>query len=289
LICCGTLVVFITLHELVHLSVGRLLHLPTHFINPTAACLSDADAASAPGAALAWMNGAAPVFTMTVGLFALGLLRATPRRRGSLAWSLLGWIALLGVPYIGVQLMLLAAPASARGNGVDSAAVVIGYFGITNAPRIVLVIVGTLVAIASGFWLAPVLRPSDEPAVIGVTPPPLWRRALAAAFLFSATAVLALGALKMSRRPSTSSPAPFLLAFMLSAIGLALRTRWSAPRSRFVRDQWILPALIASVCLMIFGLLVPSDYSIAPVMLLPQLLVAAFAAGRLPRDRESAQ
>jgi hypothetical protein len=281
--CIVTFVVCVTLHELVHLWVGRLFDLPTHFINLTAAGVSDTDAATAPALALAWMNGVAPLFTMACGVGALFAAEPARRRGWTDTASVLAWIAIFGVPYIGAQMMLAAAPASLRGNGADSAAVLVGYFGIAGMARLAIVLIGTLIAMAAGFWLPRAIVPihAQSARVADSTQlgrVPGWRCVIAGLFVAIAVGFAGLGSLKVLRHPDASTPGPFLLALVAWSLALALRATWTSPGARFVRDQWIAPAAVASVVLGVLGVVFPSDYSVTALILLPQLLVAAFAS-----------
>src|SRR4029079_10372842 len=91
-------------------------------------------------AARAWMAGVAPLFTSIVGISALLVAPSARRRQYDTAATILGWIAVLGIPYIVVQLMTLAGPAG----GVDAAAVLVGYFGITGMLRGALAVRGSV-------------------------------------------------------------------------------------------------------------------------------------------------
>ncbi|HEY5060525.1 MAG TPA: hypothetical protein VII52_03265, partial [Gemmatimonadaceae bacterium] len=97
----------VTVHELVHIAVGHSLGIGGHFTSLTSADADSARAGVASAGVRAWMAGSAPLFTALTGGAAL-LLASRARRHGSggLA-TVLGWIAIFSIPYIGVQLMTL--------------------------------------------------------------------------------------------------------------------------------------------------------------------------------------
>lgn len=264
--------------------------LPTHFINLTAAGVSEADAAVAPAVTLAWMNGVAPLLTMACGVAALFAAEPAKRHGHALIACALGWIAVFGVPYIGLQLMLVAAPANLRGHGADSAAVLVGYLGIAGVPRALIVVLGTLIATMAGFWLPRAIVP--EPGRAARTAKsarwggvPAWRRLLAGLLVAGSIFLIGRGSLRILHQPDAAAQQPFLMALIAWSLGLCCLTRWTLPGARIVRDHWIIPAILASAILGVVGAASHSDYSTIALVLLPQLLVAAFAG----QARESRQ
>jgi hypothetical protein len=79
---------------------------------------------------------------------------------------------------------------------------------------------------------------------------------------------------------------PFLLADILWGMGLLLLTPWQRSGPRFVRDTWLVPAIVAMVVLTVIGVLFPSDYRAAGLFFLLQLATATFAARHAVFDRE---
>jgi hypothetical protein len=282
LVCLAVVVSFITLHELVHLGVGRIFGLPTHFLNPTGAGVSPEIGATAPAAALAWMNGVAPLFTMVAGVLAL-LAAPGVRRRAPRVAEALAWIAILGVPYIGLQMMIVAAPAELRGNGSDSPAVLVGYFGISPITRLLIACAGVAASIAAGFALPRALgdfsprdMPRDPPTA---TVPPL-RWVMAGVAWLAGLFLLLRGVARIASDPAHGNPGLLVLSTVLWAIGLTFVVRWRSPNPRFIRDRWIIPGAIASAVLVAFGVIYPSDYAVMPLALLPSLVTAAWASNR---------
>lgn len=63
------------------------------------------------------MNGAAPLFTVLAGFAALGVLsngRQLPERLR----IFLAWWAIFGIPYLGLQLMILVVPVDFSGSEI---------------------------------------------------------------------------------------------------------------------------------------------------------------------------
>ena len=198
-ICLVTVVAAIELHELIHLGVGRLAGLPARFLHLTAVGVTPEEAARADPAALAWMNGVAPVATMVLGVLAFAATSAPRPSMGPRVRNALIWVAIFGVPYIGLQLMLAAAPIDVRGAGADSAAVIGGYFQAPSTIRSILTVVGLAAYMASGFWLGRLLgdfaeRP-DRSESLGarLAAVSVWRRILAAVIGLLWIGTVALG------------------------------------------------------------------------------------------------
>lgn len=206
-ICLVTVVASIELHELFHLGVGRLAGLPARFLSFTAAGVRPEEAARADPAALAWMNGVAPISTMILGVLACAAASAPWRSIGPRTRYVLAWVAIVGVPYIGLQLMLAAAPISVRGDGADFAAVIGGYFQVAPAIRSVLAVIGLAIFLASGFWLE---RLVGDPAAqldrrmsLGerLAAVSVWRRVLA-----GMTGILWIGTIALAIYPRATVP-----------------------------------------------------------------------------------
>jgi hypothetical protein len=144
---------FITAHELVHIAAGHALGIGGHFTSLTSADADPLRALRAAPAARAWMTGAAPVFTMLAGLGALAAAPAARARNQRTLAAVLGWMAIFGISYVGVQLMTLAGPAGQNGTGVDTAEVLVGYLGIGHVARAALGLGGVTLLLGAGFVL----------------------------------------------------------------------------------------------------------------------------------------
>jgi hypothetical protein len=279
-LCVAATMAFIGAHELVHVVVGQALGLGAHFTSLTSA---DADATRAltagPGA-YAWMSGAGPLFTT---LASVGAVIAAPRARarGShLLAVVLGWMALFGLTSTGIQLMTLAGPAGVEGNGVDTAAVLVGYFKIGWIARVTLAFIGVVIVLGVGFALGNALgdhqRSSGEFAGVGGLSSP--RRTVGVALILFSIASVGVGAVLLIRGGQGNPMGPFFLADALWGGGWLVLTPWRRPGPRFVRDVWLVPAIAAMAVLTLVGILFPSDYTVAALFFLPQLATAAYAA-----------
>jgi hypothetical protein len=276
-VCLVTIMGAVTLHELIHIVVGHALGIGGHFTGLTSADADPASAAQATAGARAWMAGAAPLFTALTGVAAL-LLAPRARRQGyrGLA-TVLGWIAIFGIPYIGVQLMTLGGPA----RGVDTAAVLVEYFGIAGMPRVALAVGGVVFLLMAGSCLGAALgdsqpaKPAGLPAVAEIS---AVRRTIADALAAVSVGLIALGGGWLMRHGHGNPMGPFLLADILWGAGMLIKAPWQRPGPRFVWDVWLAPAIAAMGLLTLLGIVWPSDYTAAGLFFLPQLATAAYAA-----------
>jgi hypothetical protein len=277
LVCFGATIGIVTAHELVHIAVGHLFGVGGHFTNLTSADLDPAQNLAASAAARAWIAGSAPMFTVVTGLIALlAAPWARARRHDGLA-TVLGWIAIFGISYIGVQLMTLGGPAV----GVDTAAVLVGYFGITRTPRALLALCGTFALLGAGYVFGSALgdrRVSSSAAPADLRPTSAMRRTAGIACAILSICSIAAGAFLLFHAGKRNPVGFLLLADILWGAAMLTLTPWQQPGPRFVRDLWLAPAVVAMGVLTIVGLLFPSDYSAATLFFLPQLATAAYAA-----------
>lgn len=278
-----TIFLCVELHELVHLGVGWMAGLPARFLHLTAVGVAPDVAAQANPAALAWMNGVAPVFTVVLGLLAFAMV-ASPRRRfrPPLHYALT-WVAILGVPYAGFQLMLAAAPVRVRGDGADFAAVIGGYFQAPLAVRSIVAVSGVAVFVASGLWLGrllvdPAVKPGRAPSLgARLSAVPLWRRLFAVAVgILSICAAVMSGAL-LFRSDLRGMGLLALSAFWGWPIFFTLLVPWRRPGPAAVWRHWIIPGLCMAFALTVVGLVFPSDYTTFGFLLLASLPAAAWS------------
>src|SRR5579884_1587905 len=153
IICVISIVVFVTLHELFHLVVGLLLGLPAHLISPVSAGVSREAARHADGWRLAVMNGIAPLLTMILGVIVALLLTRFGRSWPDILNRFFSWWAILGIPYIGFEMMGTSNPTDYAGTGADPAAVA-GFLGISDPVRALVSFVALLFFLISGLFLS---------------------------------------------------------------------------------------------------------------------------------------
>jgi hypothetical protein len=248
-----------------------------HFTSLTSADSDSARAGAATAAARAWMAGTAPLLTSITGVGALLAAPWARRQQYHRVATILGWIAVFGIPYIGVQLMTLGGPAG----GVDTAAVFVGYFGIAGIPRAVLAVSGIVFTIAAGYWLGDALgdrQPVPSASINASGGISAARRIVGIAFAVLSTCLIGGGVVLLARPGRGNPMGLFLLADVLWAVGMLTATPWRQPGPRFVRDIWLAPAIMAMGLLTVLGAVFPSDYAAAGLFFLPQLATAAFVA-----------
>ena len=293
-VCLVTIVALIEVHELLHLVVGRLVGLPARFLNLTAVGVGLDEAARANPAALAWMNGVAPMVSIALGVLAFAVLSAHRRRFRPWVRYALTWVAIQGVPYAGLQLMTAAAPVRLRGDGADFAAVIGGYFQAPPEIRAILTVTGLAVFLASGFWLGRLLSDSSVSphrrlslgarlATVAV-----WRRLLAAVIGTLSIGTLAMGIVLLFQGNANGLRFLLLSAFVGWVAVVALLVPWRWPGAATVWRHWLLPGLLASLVLTVVGLAFPSDFASAVFALTPLLATAwrqAFWRVQIPARR----
>jgi len=283
-VCLVTLFAAIEFHELVHLAVGRMAGLPAHFLSLTSVGVEPDEVARAAPAALAWMNGVAPIVTMVLGFLAFAVLSASRRRLEPLTAYVLTWIAIMGVPYVGYQLMATAAPIQLRGDGGDSAAVIGGYFHAPPTVRVILAVAGGVLYVASGFWLNRLLadspvRPHRGPSLAArLSAVAVWRRLLAAALgiLLIGGVVKGTGLLLRDIDDVTGLTFLAFSAIIGWLLFVALLVPWRRPGAAAVWRHWLVPGLLANSLLMVVGFAFPSDYKTFGIAVLNPLLAAAW-------------
>ena len=271
------------LHESIHLLVGRLAGLPAHFLGLTSVGVTSAVAAVSAPIDLALMNGVAPLATMVLGLVALAAVPALRRSAPVAVTQFVAWCAIVGVPYIGLQTMLTAAPIRLRGDGADSAAVIGGYFGLSAGARALISLVGLVLYLASGFWLRRAVSDTDDTARGSVTAGrrlkglPVWR-IIAASILGLVVVALAVRSTVLLMNGNSRGilllvdGPPFAWAGMM-----AFLVSWRTPKALNVRDGWIFPGMLACVFLIALGVLSHTDdYSLIGEILLLPLITSAW-------------
>ena len=271
------------LHETFHLVVGRLAGLPAHFLALTSAGVTPSVAEHASPAALALMNGVAPIATMILGVVALV---AAPRLRGkapAAVTDFIAWCAIFAIPYIGLQTMVTAAPVDTRGSGADFAAVLGGYFGVSLVPRTIVSLAGFVIFIASGFWLRKVVserREALQPsATLGgrLRAVATWR-VVAALVLGLVLTAMTVRSFVLLVNGNSRGLALLVRGIVVWAAMVALLVRWQEPGARGVRDHWLFPGLAASACLIATGLLSHlGDYFLVGLLLALPLVTTAWS------------
>ncbi len=141
LVAMASLVFSIEIHELVHLLTARLMGIPARFLHFTAVGIPAADVPKYPPGELAIMNEIAPLFSIVVlGCGTYFWLKWRPFKP---SWRryFLTWVAILNLPYLGIQMMAMGGRVSPNGGGNDFATV-FAYFGASHFLRSWLGVIG---------------------------------------------------------------------------------------------------------------------------------------------------
>lgn len=239
-------------HELVHLLVGRLAGIPAAFTGLTSVGIPRADVHLYAGWRLALMNGSAPMFTVFVGFAVLGLMP----RLGHLPELLryfMSWWAIFGIPYLGLQAMIVVASVDFSGNGNDSAAVA-GYFLTGPWVLAIMSVAGFLYFMWSSRWVMRIIQSADGERAQGDAADcamAVWRRV--AAWLLVVIAIagsVGFSTLAFGLNPPGLS---VLAAFGGWPLACALLTRWRSPAARCVWRGWLIPGAIGMLALVPLG------------------------------------
>lgn len=268
---------FVTVHELAHLVVGRIAGIPAVFTSLTSAGVPKGTAGLYPPLALALMNGIAPLFTVIVGFAIYRILVRWPRTFG---WAryFLAWWAIFGIPYLGLQMMIAVTPVDYSGNGSDSAAVA-GYFHVPISVRAIICVAGFLLYMVSAVWVLAVIRAVDPyvRAAHTATDVPPWRRVLGYILVLAAMA----GIVTVAKRALYGEfPGAYMgAAFLGWAIAAAVLTRWHSQAARAVWIRWLLPEAIGMLALVPVGFIGSgNDYASIWLPVIPPVMAAAMFA-----------
>ncbi|HZR43393.1 MAG TPA: hypothetical protein VFB12_24980 [Ktedonobacteraceae bacterium] len=281
-----SLIIFVTIHELIHLVVGRAVGLPTYFFNLTSVGVSREVMVSAPSASLALMNGIAPLVTFVMGILVLSVLVAIGSRLPDLLNRFLAWWAIFGIPYIGLQMMASGGPVTVRGDGEDFAAVLVGYFGLPHLAIALISVVGGVLFLLVGFWLRRVLAIVE--GIPAAAPfrwkdlrivPTIWRRYIALALVVLLLVDILIGALQVAQGNYNAVSFFGFFAPLLWLIIVALLIPWRTPVATLIRNRWIIPGLVAGILFLILGILLPiaGDYGDIILYVLTPLLTTTWA------------
>lgn len=238
-------------HELVHLLIGRFAGIPAAFTGLTSVGIPRADVHLYAGWRLALMNGGAPIFTVLVGFAVLAVM---PRlgHFHRLVRYFLSWWAIFGIPYLGLQAMIVVARVDFSGNGVDSAAVA-GYFHAGPPALAVVSVAGFLYFLWSSRWVIRAIESADDriPRKAPAGAVAVWRRAITGLLVLVAIAAsVSFSILVFGLRPP---PLPVLTALGAWAIACVFLTRWRSPPARRVWRGWLIPGAIGMFALVPLG------------------------------------
>ena len=269
----------ISLHELMHFVVGRIAGIPAVFTGLTSAGVPEGSAAMYPQSSLALMNVSAPLFTVIVGFALYRTLARWPEALGRARYFFTWW-AIFGIPYLGLQMMIIVNYVDSSGHGADSAAVA-GYLHVPMSVRAIICVMGFVLYMVSAVWVLGVIRAvdGDLQAAHAATNVCIWRRVLGGVLIFAAIAC----AVTVARRAILGNfPGPYMgAAFLGWALAAAVLTPWRSPAARVVCAHWLLPGAIGMAALIPFGLIgAGNDYASIWLPMIPPVVGAAMFASR---------
>jgi hypothetical protein len=275
-----------TLHEVVHLAVGRSLGIPARFLNYTSVGIPITDAIHYPPMRLAVMNAAAPVFSFFFfGLLPLWIL-AKKRMKVREPWlSLLGWSTVFNTPYLGLQLMLAVNISAANGSGSDMAAVM-GAFAVPLGLRFLIGSLGYLVFIGSVLTVGRIFSGNSDIRLGSQNE--FRKRAGYGCFLFGFLSVCCGDRLILSGNQKAGMAFLALGGFLLLAIGSILLISFGGSRYLEFKFQWFLPALVGTFFMALVGIFLKKDYANFWLILIPSALsIGAVMTGSPAPYREA--
>jgi hypothetical protein len=266
----------IEIHELVHLSTARLLGIPAHFLNLMAVGIPAADVPKYPAGALAVMNGIAPLFSFVVlGCGSYFWLKWRPLRR---SWSgyFLTWMAILNLPYLGLQMMSMGAPSSPNGGGNDFSTVS-AYLGAGHVLRAWLAVIAFVLYIMLQAPLRGLLYLEDRTnGPHEYKPVSRFRMILGWAFLAAGVSA-SLAACRYDIIQKYSQAGVLLLSqFGFWALACASSVSWRSNLTRALCRQWLVPCVIATLVLAPLG----NDYWLLWLFVSPMVLGGIYFRAR---------
>lgn len=256
--------------------VGRLLGLPSRFLNFTAVGMSKAESALSHPMDLALMNGVAPVFSfliLGIGSYIWLRSKSAPRRPGIRYF--ITWLAVFNLPYLGLQMIVMGTASKPNGTGNDFATV-FEFFGLHVAGRATLAIAGYIVFILLQIPLSKILYVElhvDPTAESKFFREWTLRNSLTGLFAFSGILLAVLGNYELVLG---SGPRMIwiMLEFVAWGISASLFVRWRSALGQALYKDWIIPGLLATIALVPIGL-EGNDYLTLWLFALPMICGAA--------------
>jgi hypothetical protein len=272
-------IVIITLHETIHLLVGRMAGIPAVFTGLTSAGLpKNVDPGQYGPAQLALMNGIAPLLTVVFGFVIYYLLARKQAVLRHLRYFFTWW-AIFGIPYLGVQMIIIIQHSDYSGNGADSAAVA-GYLHLSILLRALICLAGFLYYMVSAIWVLGAIRAADRDVLPGGSSLAIawWRQLLG--WILIAVAIASAVAIGV-RALYGIVYGPLFLVFSSWATGTALLTPWRSFVAMAMWKRWLLPGIIGLLALIPLGFIGGSnDYADMWLPILPPLIAATLFATR---------
>lgn len=270
LVAAVSLVFSIELHELIHLWTARSMGIPARFLNFTAVGIPVTDVPKYPPGELAVMNGIAPLFSFIVlGCGTYFWLKGRPFKRSSWPRYFLTWVAILNLPYLGIQMMGMGGPSLANGGGNDFATV-FSYFGASKFLRAWLVVLGFVLFIILQAPLRALLYLEDRaPESGGYKPVSRLRTILGWGFV-----VLGLADALVVCQIQIDSHGTVLLLFepVFWALACISFISWRSDLTKALCGQWLTPCIMSTLVLLPLG----SDFVSLCIFTIPIVLGAIY-------------
>jgi len=267
----ATIAITTTLHEVVHLVVGRLLGIPAQFLSYTSVGIPDTETAQFSSMSLAAMNGGAPLFSVLFfGLLPLFLILKNNLKSGETWFSLLGWSAIFNVPYLGLQFMLAVNVSSVNGSGSDMAAVM-GAFEVPAGPRFLLGAIGYLLFVAALVILG---RAFSKERHMWPSPHSQLRKWMGYSCIFLGFVSVCFGDwITLSGNQNLGMTLIAIGGFFLLGAGSSLLINSKSSNYRAFKAHWLIPTIVGTFCMALIGIFLQNDYANFWLILIPSVLV----------------
>ena len=254
LVATASLAFSIEIHELVHLLTARFMGIPSRFLNFSAVGVPMADALKYPPGELAVMNGIAPLFSFVVlGCGTYFWLKGRSFKRSWLRYFLT-WVAILNLPYLGIQMMAMGGVSQSNG-GANDFATVFDYFGASHFLRAWLGVLGFVLYMILQAPLRDLLYLEDgTPGAHGYKPVSRLRTILGWGFVVLGLAA-AVAACRYQLMQEYGQAGLWTLSeFAFWAFASISFVSWRSDLTRALFRQWLTPCIISTLVLALVGL-----------------------------------
>ena len=258
---------FVFSHEGVHWLIGRLFGIPAVFTSLTSVGVPPAEINNYPSWGLILMNGVAPWYS--VGLVALAMwLSYRLSDRGGILVDFVRWTAIVGAPYLGLQLISGVAPAKNDGSGVDFAAIN-AFFNLSSPVPALLSVLGSILLVAGSILVRKtVFAPVETRSGLVAS----WRRA-AAMTLMVIFALITIACCVVAVIGNYAySLIPLLAWITLFSGALLFWIPWKQPASRAFLRSWAIPGGIVVLAMAVIGMLTAGDLLLIGSIVVPTVL-----------------
>jgi hypothetical protein len=225
------------------------------------------------------MNGIAPLFSFIVlGCGTYFWLKDRPFKP---SWGryFLTWVAMLNLPYLGLQMTAMGEQAQSNGGGNDFATV-FNYLGASDSVRAWFGVLGFVLFIVLQAPLRDLLYVEDgTPGTHGDKPVSRLRTILGCGFVALGLAA-ALAACRYHILQKDGQAGLWVLSeFVFLALAGASLVAWSSDLTRRLVRQWLVPGLISTFILALVGL-TGNDFLVLWLFIIPIVLGGIYFRAR---------